>query len=531
MNGDIVSQIESAFKENKANDAELAAKLGIDTNDLGFFLNQFNLFSSFCVETLPSAFANVFHSKNLFDLELKAPHKEESFIKAIVVFINEKMNSKVKYQLKVETEKEISRNISVLKQLNKAKEFKYEIEGNDELPFEKYPELFTYVKKYKNEDFFQQTFNKIINQSIKVDCIYYLDLDKVESLDKVIEYSTKYPNVIKKLYLFDYSEDEKIKKIAELNSESLIRAANQRIDLFTSCKNIEYLEFNSQDIPENAFTCGFSFDKVKSIGTVKLMDLEDEEEANKLLTLFNKCPNLETIKFSTFTSLSSEFFFSFFPKITSNKVRRIYAEIFDFEESENYDPIFEHFPKLEKLCLEEHNSMSFVYSVKPIFTCEGNHLSLPNLEKLITNYLNSKPYHYIKLNFQEEYSEFMNYFKEKTNIMSKVLSITSQSEEVNENYVKFQSVIELKNEDSLTKKLGEKAEEVHIKGEALTVDQVKEPINKYKADIVMTYHSNINEKNLLTNCPEVKVVLNCASKKITLKNKEQANNLIEYELA
>ena len=116
MNGDIVSQIESAFKENKANDAELAAKLGIDTNDLGFFLNQFNLFSSFCVETLPSAFANVFHSKNLFDLELKAPHKEESFIKAIVVFINEKMNSKVKYQLKVETEKEISRNISVLKQ-------------------------------------------------------------------------------------------------------------------------------------------------------------------------------------------------------------------------------------------------------------------------------------------------------------------------------------------------------------------------------------------------------------------------------
>ena len=76
-----------------------------------------------------------------------------------------------------------------------------------------------------------------MNKYIDVAKIYYVDLDKIP-LDKVLNYCTKYPNRIKELYSFENKEYDTIQKICELNSESLIRTPNCKIDLYPKLKNI-----------------------------------------------------------------------------------------------------------------------------------------------------------------------------------------------------------------------------------------------------------------------------------------------------
>ena len=62
--------------------------------------------------------------------------------------------------------------------------------------------------------------------------LYYVNLDEIAT-DKVIDYSTKYPNKIRELYSFDNKDYDSIKKVCDLNAESLIRIPNCKLDLYT----------------------------------------------------------------------------------------------------------------------------------------------------------------------------------------------------------------------------------------------------------------------------------------------------------
>lgn len=520
MDSELLSSIKDAIESHNINDQSLAEKIGIEVKELEYFLTQFNLFLIISNEKMPGGYTNMFQKKNIFNLELKSPsHSGNTFIKAVVTFINEKTSDRAKYKLQMLSEEELSKNLQIIKQLKRGKEYKYDIIGNENLPFEKYLELFTFVKDYANREFFVPFFKKVIEQSIDIDNMFYINLDKFENLDVVINYCKKFPNKIKRMYCFDKTEDDKIKQIVDLNSESLIELPNHRIDLYTSCKNIEILNINSQDLPENLTSCGFNFEKVKKLKTIKIMDCEDETEAEKLLEFINKCPNLECIYFSSFSSLQPEFFFSFFPKIASRKIKRIYSEISCFEEEENYDydPIFERFPHLEKLMLEAHNSMCFCYNIKPIFQNEGNNISLPNLEKLMTNYINSKPYHYIRLEFGGEYKELKDFIKSKPHLMNKILSGNS---------FPFSDYITLRNKINQKENLV-KTERIEVEGESIKIDELKNYVNTTKANFVFLEDTTINEEELLNSCPGVSLVFDETNHKcsIRLNNKTQSLEL------
>ena len=512
MDSGLLSSIQAAIESNNIKDQALAEKLGIEVKELEYFLTQFNLFLIISNEKMPGGYTNMFQRKNIYNLELKSPsHNGNTFIKAVVTFINEKTADRVKYKLQMLSEEDISRNLQIIKQLKRGKEYKYDITGNEDLPFEKYLELFTFVKDYANREFFVPFFKKVIEKSIEIDNMFYINLDKFENLDMIINYCKKYPNKIKRMYCFDKTEDDKIKQIVDLNSESLIELPNHRIDLYTSCKNIEILNINSQDLPENVTTCGFNFEKVKKLKTIKIMDCEDEAEAEKLLEFINKCPNLECIYFSTFSSLQPEFFFSFFPKIASRKIKRIYSEINCFEEEDyDYDPIFERFPHLEKLILEAHNSMNFCYTIKPIFQNEGNNLSLPNIEKLITNYINSKPYHYIRLEFGGEYQELKDFIKSKPHFMNKILSAQDPS-------FPFSDYNIVRNTINKNENLA-KTERIEVEGESINLDELKDYVNNVKADFVFMEKTTINDEELLNGCPEVKMVFNGTKHRYSIRS-------------
>ena len=63
-------------------------------------------------------------------------------------------------------------------------------------------------------------------------------------------------------------------------------------------------------------------------------------------------------------------------------------------------------PLLEKMNIEEHQTMMWTYEISPIFLAENKRLAFPLLEQLIRNYLKGSPDRDITLEFDEEFNEF-----------------------------------------------------------------------------------------------------------------------------
>ena len=64
--------------------------------------------------------------------------------------------------------------------------------------------------------------------------------------------------------------------------------------------------------------------------------------------------------------------------------------------------------------------MFWSYEISPIFFAERKRLSFPLLEQLTRNYLNGSQERDIKLQFDEEFDAFWDYFKDKKDIISRV---------------------------------------------------------------------------------------------------------------
>ena len=136
-----------------------------------------------------------------------------------------------------------------------------------------------------------------------------------------------------------------------------------------------------------------------------------------LINLLNKCPNLEKLDFQ---SICSDSFFKILENIKCPKVKIINATCEDLDRDYDWSKVFENLPLLEKLYIEEHQTMCWTYDIYPVFTAEKKRLSLPLLEQLITNYLNGSQERDIILQFDDEFDEFWDYFKDKKNIISRV---------------------------------------------------------------------------------------------------------------
>jgi hypothetical protein len=522
------TQIEQAIQSKTTSNPELCKQLDINENDLSYFLNQYNIFTTLSKTSIEREYANFFNETNIIELELSQPHQPSTFIKAMSTFINNKMNHKPKFHLKFETEKDISTTLSLLSLIPNADKFKYVISGDKELPYYNYINLFTYVKRYSNLDFFQKTYQYIINNLIEVNQIYYLNLDKVDIL-KVIEYSKKFPNKINRLYSFDNQEYEKIKEVVELNKDSLIQLPNERLDLYTMCKNIEILDLSSQALPTE-IPADFDFTKIKKIKTIRFEDIEDENETNIYLNYFNKCPNLEVLSFSNFVNLSGEFFFSFFPKVNTPNLRKIQANIFDFEENENYDPIFAQFPKLEKLNLEEHDSMNHHYTVSPVFSCENNHISVENLEKLALNYINRNKYNYLRFKLSSDFEEMLEHLKQNEVIMKRVIDISMYGSDgqIDEELRKCQSCIKMNHKDVTYKYNSVKG--MYINNPNIDVTKMKEFLLKVQPECVISNKLEIDVKELLTTVENMKIAVSNLKKKVYIRNNYQNNGIEEYDI-
>ena len=366
---------------------ELAKSVSADETT---FVSYYKIFQAL-YESLPATqFTNYFHGTSLFQLgKVNKINNEDSFYKAIASFINEISADKKKlYKIYLEfsTEESVQNIIKVLKMLKEPKSFLYYLNiakpKTVDIDFIKFPELFNYIENVDDPQFFNDFVPKIIEQQIDVAKLYYVNLDEVPS-DKVIDYCTKYPNRIKELYSFENKDYDKIKKICDLNAESLIRIPNCKLDLYSNLKKIEIVTINSEPLPE-PLPENFNYASVKNLETIFI---EDEEKTNFAIELINKCPNVEIVSFATFCELSQEQFFNIFTKTTSKKIKEIIVTCQEFEENVDFTPIFKNLPNLTKFRVDCHCSMDFLFGIHPIISCEKVAPSYQIIEQLITNYL------------------------------------------------------------------------------------------------------------------------------------------------
>ena len=208
---------------------ELAKSVGADEVS---FVNYFKIFQNLYDKSIPTSFANYFNKVSLFDLgNINKIKNEDSFLKAISTFINEVTCDKKKIFFELSNEESIQKVLKVLKALKTPKKYVYYVtkakpKKKGELPtldidFAKNKEIFELMDKVEDKNFFSDFVKKAIEEQIDVARIYYANLDELP-IDKVIDYSTKYPNRIKELYAFEYKSILQFgvrTRISEFNSQ------------------------------------------------------------------------------------------------------------------------------------------------------------------------------------------------------------------------------------------------------------------------------------------------------------------------
>ena len=479
------------------------------------FVNYFKIFQSLYDSSNPTSFANYFHKVSLFELEnVNKIKNEDSFLKAISSFINEVTYDKKKIYFELSNEESIQKVLKVLKMLKTPKKYIYYIRKAKpqqkgaipalEIDFAKNKELFEYADKVDDPKFFSDFVKKVFEEQIDVARIYYANLDKYP-IDKVIEYCTKYPNRIKELYAFDNKEYEKIQKVCELNSESLIRTPNCKIDLYSKLKNIEIITINSEPLPK-PLPENFNYASVKELETIFVED-DSEEKTNEALELINKCPNLEIVSFSSFGELTQEQFFNIFTKTTSKKIRQIQATCQEFDNDVDLTPIFQNLPKLSKFNIDCHCSMEFLFSLLPCISCERFAPSHPLLEQLLMNYIQEDEDNYIMANFSSEFEGFYDYFKNKNEIMKRFERFSGHGCQNNE--IPYVNELIVKKPREINNFIAKKVGTLHIM--CPLDDDLKKFVEKTKPTFLKI------KEGKLDNTKDIKIVYNLGNEEITFQ--------------
>lgn len=511
------------LNENEETYKNLNSVLNIDQDQIKYFLKNWKIYNTLFESDKFSKYANCFNGKELTEIPKIPEIKEETLIKVISNFINLKGEEKELIKLNLNSTEDLKFVKKLLKEINNSKRFVYEIKLNKNLSLENDLDLFKFISEYTEKEKFNNLFKNVIEKQIEIDNIFYINIDKFD-LDKLISYSEKFPNKIKCLYAFKNENDEKIKKLCELNSKSLIMLPNCKLNLYTNLNNIEIITVNSKPIP-NPIPQNFNFSKIKEIRTINLTFENKEEDINLIINYINKCPNLEKISFSSFCEMEFETFLKIFTSISNTKIKFIQCQINDLEPDSDFTPLFNKLPDLEILDIEEHESMCYAYSIKPVWTSEKKRIAFPLLEILINNYLKNKS-NFIRLDFDDEFEGFYDYFKNKNNILNKVLSF--RGEKFLNYELPFIKECSIKKSEDTMKFNVKKIEKIEIKCEFNNNELIQKFIEKVKPLFI----SFVNEENIeivnnnLKNIDDdLKVVSFEKLNKIFIKN--QSNNLFE----
>ena len=392
---------------------ELSLKLDIPNSQLNLFLNYFQKFSILSL-LLDSKYVNYFNKITLTDLREKDELTDENFVKAIIIFIKEKRKNKKWYYISLQNENDIHLQILILSKLD-YKSFIFEIDFNKNLDLKKNLNIFKYITYIDDNYPIKKLTTELIENEINSPIINLVNIDEI-SFDKVLNYSKKYPNRIRFIEYYDFKEYNKLKELIELNKESLLNYPHSNIKYLIPLKNAIIL--NLTDINEKI---NDNYDLSKIIEVCEIGFYEDKIEF--IIDLLNKCYNVEVLKFNDITS---EGLFYILKNINCPKVKKIYGVCENIDQEYDWNKIFEKMPLLEMLSIDEHQTMFWTYSIFPIFNAENKRLKYPLLEQLIRNYLNGSPDRDIKLQFDDEFDEFWDYFKDKKDIISRISQLNGE---------------------------------------------------------------------------------------------------------
>ena len=511
------------LNENEETYKNLNSVLNIEQDQIKYFLKYWKIYNTLFESDKYSKYANCFNGKELTEIPKIPEIKEQTLIKVISNFINLKGKEKELIKLNLNSTENLKFVKKILNEINNSKRFVYEIKLNKNLSLENDLDLFKYISNYTEKEKFNNLFKNVIENQIEIDNIFYINIDKFD-LDKLISYSEKFPNKIKCLYAFKNENDEKIKKLCELNSESLIMIPNCKLNLYQNLNNIEIITVNSKQIP-NPIPENFNFSKIKEIRTINLTFENKEEDEKLIINYINKCPNLEKISFSSFCEMEFETFLKIFTSISNTKIKFIQCQINDLEPESDFTPLFNKLPELEILDIEEHESMCYAYSIKPVWTSEKKRIAFPLLEILINNYLKNKT-NFIRLDFDDEFEGFYDYFKNKNNVLNKVLSF--RGEKFLNYELPFIKECSIKKSEDTLKFNVKKIEKIEIKCELNNNDLIQKFIEKVKPlfiSFAIEENIEIVNNNLKNIDDDLKVVSFEKLNKIFIKN--QSNNLFE----
>ena len=409
MDNEILSLIEDLIN-NKNNEKinKLSLKIGIDISQTLLFINYFKKFTILS-NILDSEYVNYFNKISLIDLKEEDELTNVNYAKVIVIFIRNKRKNKNLYIVNIQSENDIELHILILSQLN-YKTYKYDISYNDKVNLIDHLNLFNYIYNLNDEYALESLSKQLVENQIDSPLINRINLDNI-SFEKVLEYSQKYPNRIKLIDFYIFKDYNKIKKIIELNQQSLVSYPHGKIEFLVPLPNayiFTLIELSPYNLYDN-----YHLEKIIIVNGIKI--LEDEE--NLYIKFLNMCKNIEQIHFGEITS---SHLFHILENIDCPKVKRISAICEDLERDYDWLKIFEKMPLLEDLSIEEHQTMWWTYEIKPIFLAEIKRLPFPLLEQLIRNYLKGSPERDIHLAFDDEFDEFWDYFKNKKDIISRI---------------------------------------------------------------------------------------------------------------
>ena len=209
---------------------------------------------------------------------------------------------------------------------------------------------------------------------------------------------------------YDFHEYEKLKRLIELNKDSLTNYPISNPQYLIPLENAHI--FSISELIEDMDNINYDLTKITFVNKIRIGYKENEVEI--LIRLLNKCPNLEKLDIY---EICSENLFKILENIKCPKVKIISATCEDLDRDYDWSKVFENLPLIEKLSIEEHQTMCWTYEISPIFSAENKRISLPLLEQLIRNYLNGSQERDIRLQFDDEFDEFWDYFKDKKDII------------------------------------------------------------------------------------------------------------------
>ena len=495
--------------QTKLTDEKIKEFASQTKSDEATFLQYFKLFQALYETESSTSYANYFHGIPLLDLEnINKIKNQDSLINATATFINEVTFNKKRVLFELSDDASMEKVLKVLKLLKEPKKYLYVFKKGKPkkkaaipkmtIDFKKYTELFSLIDKIEEPDFFKDFVKEVIAEKIDVARIFYINLDKVP-IEQVLEYSEKYKNRIKELYAFSNKEYHTIQKICELNSESLIRVPNSRIDLYTNLKNVEIITINSEPLP-NPLPKDFNYASVKNLETI----MYEDDKKPLIMELINKCSNLEILSFSSFAELPKEAFFEILTTTTSKKIRVIEVGVSDIDVGEDFTPIFNNLPKLSKFKLELHASMEFLFNLLPCVSCERVSVPNPLLEQLLRNYIQEDESNFISARFDQDYAEFYDYFKDKTDIMNRFDSFYGNKFANSE--IPYLNNVNIRNLDEVKTCIAKKI------GDLIIHCPLDQEINEFIAQTKPTF-VKIKEGDLKTNT-DTKIVYNLATEEI-----------------